>query len=155
MRRIMFAFGASWLALAGCDSKKAHDEYKEKGKVSEAELNLKAIEKGLKAHYHEQAMFPSGTAAQTPTKACCEGPNHKCPVNTGDWLSNPVWSAIDFELTEPSYFQYSYDSKDGQTAVAKAVGDLDCDATTVTYEVRCEAKEGNPSCELTKPDKAD
>ncbi len=109
----------------------------------------------LKSHYHEQAMFPSGTAEPTPTVACCEGPNHKCPVSSGDWLSNPVWSAIDFELTEPSLFQYAYESKDGQTAVARAIGDLDCDGTTVTYEVRCEAKEGNPICTLTTPDKAD
>lgn len=154
MRRIM-CVAVSVCALAGCDSKKAHDELMAKSKVSEAELNLKAIEKGLKMHFAEHAMFPTGTAAQTPTVVCCEGPNHKCPPNAADWTSNPVWKALDFEVTEPSFFQYSYDSSDGKTAVAKAVGDLDCDAVQVTYVLTCEEQQGAPVCMLARPERPD
>ena len=45
---------------------------------------------------------------------------------------NPTWQALDFSIDEPHMFRYAYES-DGKTFTAKAVGDLDCDGTEVTY----------------------
>ncbi|MBZ0231780.1 MAG: hypothetical protein K8M05_05475 [Deltaproteobacteria bacterium] len=132
------------------------EEYVQKSKRSEAELNLESIKRSLKAHYAEMAMFPTGSAPLTPATACCaHSPDRKCPPNRSDWQGVAVWDSLDFEMSEPSYFQYSYESNDGKSAVARAVGDLDCDGMTITFELRCEAPDGEVSCTLTKPDRAD
>lgn len=130
-------------------------EYAQKSKRIEAEVNLERIKRSLKAHYMEMAMFPTGSASLTPAAPCCDGPNHRCPPNPSDWAGNPVWDALDFEVSDPAYFQYAYESKDGKSAVARAVGDLDCDMVTVTFEMRCEAPAGDVVCTLTKPDRPD
>lgn len=134
----------------------AYDDYMKKSKKSEAELNLNALQKSLKVHYIEMAAFPTGSAPLTPAAPCCEhSPDRKCPPGMDQWYGNPIWDALDFSVDEPGYFQYSYESRDGQTAIARAVGDLDCDLTTVTFELRCEVQAGTPACTLTKPDRAD
>jgi hypothetical protein len=130
------------------------DDYGKKSKRSEAEINLDAIRKGLKIYYAEMAEFPKGSAPLTPSAPCCEGPNHKCAASPAEWTGNEVWSKLDFEVDEPSYFQYTFDS-DGTKVTATAVGDLDCDGTTVTYTLTGETPGGNPSFTLTKPATAD
>ena len=62
----------------------------------------------------------------------------------------PIWQALDFEVSEPSLFQYRYHS-DGQTAVVEAVGDLDCDTQMITYRLDVTAPNGNPRTVLTEP----
>lgn len=125
-----------------------------RARKSEAELNLNAIGKAAKVAFHEDAAFPVATAPLTPARPCCEGPKHKCePVST-DWVGVAAWEQLDFELTEPSFFQYSY-SGTATTFVAEAVGDLDCDGETVTYTLRGRVVEGNPVVELTAPTNRD
>jgi hypothetical protein len=131
------------------------EAYLKKSKKSEAELNLHAIEKALKAHYAEMAEYPRGSAPLTPTAPCCAGPNHKCAADMTLWSGVAVWDALDFQIDEAGYFQYSYESTDGKTARATAVGDLDCDSDTITYELLCASAQGSPSCSLTKPARAD
>jgi hypothetical protein len=150
MRSIAFTSCLALAALSACESKKAYDDYMSKGKVSEAELNLKRIEKGLKAYHVEKAAFPSGSVPLTPSTPCCEGPKHKCEVNLANWGDDPTWKALDFMVDEPAFFQYGYESN-GTKATITAVGDLDCDATTVSYTLVCEAKDGAPVCTLTAP----
>jgi hypothetical protein len=134
----------------------AYDDYMKKSKRSEAELNLGALQKSLKVAFIENAAFPTGSAPLTPATPCCEhSPDRKCPPAMDQWAGNPIWSALDFEIVEPSLFQYSYESTDGKVAIVKAVGDLDCDTTMSEYELRCEAPEGNPVCTVTKPDRPD
>jgi hypothetical protein len=69
-----------------------------------------------------------------------------------DWVQNPVWHALDFEIDEPSLFRYSYES-DGKTFTAKAVGDLDCDGIEITYELngKIDPATRNPVITLTEP----
>jgi hypothetical protein len=141
--------------LSACESKKAYDDYMSKSKVSEAELNLKRIEKGLKAFHVEKGAFPSGSVPLTPSTPCCEGPNHKCAVNPANWGDDPTWKALDFMVDEPAFFQYSYESTAATKAKATAVGDLDCDGTTITYVVECSAESGIPTCALTTPTNKD
>jgi hypothetical protein len=91
----------------------------------------------------------------TPATSCCEHPSWKCQPNPSDWSGVAVWDAIDFQVDEAGYFQYSYESTDGQTAIAKAVGDLDCDGLTSTYTLEASAPGGNPVFKLTKPVRMD
>ena len=65
---------------------------------------------------------------------------------------DPVWRALDFQIDEPTLFQYSYrGSADGQSFEAKAVGDLDCDGVFITYELAGTISGGNPTFTLTEP----
>ncbi len=131
------------------------EEYVQKSKRIEADLNLDRLKKSLKVHFVEMATFPVGSAPLTPSTPCCEGPNHTCAPNPAEWAGNPVWEALDWTVDDPHYFQYSYEAKEPTVAIARAVGDLDCDGTTVTYELRCEAPDGNPVCTVTSPTNAD
>jgi hypothetical protein len=68
------------------------------------------------------------------------------------YVADPVWKALDFEIDQPTLFQYSYEaSPDGQSFVARAIGDLDCDTTFITYELRGSAVNGSPRYELSEP----
>jgi hypothetical protein len=128
---------------------------KSKGKLSEAELNLKAIEKSAKTEYIVEAQFPKGSAPLTPATSCCDGGNQgKCKTNPANWHGVEIWDRLDFEVVEDHYFRYSYEG-DGETFVARAVGDLDCDGTEVTYELRGMAVGGEPTFTLTEPDRPD
>src|SRR5438445_4054055 len=136
--------------VVGCSKAQ---EYKRKQQATEAKVLLNGIAKDAKAAYVETAQFPKGKTATLPESAgaaCCEGPGHKCSVSTA-WASDPVWSALRFSIDEPTLFRYSYESTDGQSFTATAVGDLDCDGTTITYTVTGTAKDGNPSTTLVEP----
>ncbi len=124
------------------------------GRRSEAEINLNAINKAADAEYAETAQYPVGTVGLTPSTSCCEQAGKKCQVVASDWNGVPVWDALGFEMTQPSFFQYSYTS-DGKTFSAAAVGDLDCDGQTVTYSLEGAAPNGSPTSTLTKPRRAD
>ena len=130
---------------------KSFDDYVSKSKATEASLELNRIGRRAKMAYGEQSQFPIGSAPLTPAQACCGQPSNKCQSNPSDW-QNPVWQALDFSIDEPSLYRYSYESKDGKTFVAKAVGDLDCDGQEATYELDGKIDEaGNPTVTLTKP----
>ena len=130
--------------------------YMARSKMSEAELNLRAIEKGLKMTYIETAAFPVGEVGPTPTAgSCCLGPGKKCAPDPSLWTGVDVWDQLDFEVTEPAYFSYAYRSTSGARATAEAIGDLDCDGVMATYTLACEAVNGEPRCETTRPPRAD
>jgi len=141
-------------AVVGCISGREVAKGTLSQKRSEAELNLDAIKKSAKTYFVERAEYPRGSAGPTPSKPCCEYPTRKCPANPSDWEGVPTWDALDFTVTEDHYFQYSYES-DGSTYEARAVGDLDCDGTTVTYVMRGRSDNGNPTTELEAPRRLD
>lgn len=126
--------------------------YLKRSKQTEASLQLDKIGKYAKRGLMENGEFPRGRTGLTPPTTCCgQGPppNH-CVTSPDDWVKNPVWHALDFEIDQPSLFRYSYES-DGKTLTAKAVGDLDCDGIEITYELKCEVTGGRPACQLTEP----
>lgn len=129
-----------------------HERKPERGhgpRKNEAELQLNKIGKNLKTYYIVNAAFPQGAAKQLPAKSCCGQPNNRCAA-TQDWLSDPVWQALDFSIDEDSLFQYSYTS-DGKTFHAEAIGDLDCDGISITYKLDGDALDGKPRVTLTPP----
>jgi len=111
-------------------------------KKGEAQLSLDLIRKSSKAGWAERSGFVVGTGTQLPAEPCCdtdqttaEGKQRKCPVDSASWAGDAVWQDLDFQIDSPNYFQYDYDSSDGESFVATATGDLDCDGTSVVYEM--------------------
>ena len=130
-------------------------------KRSEAEVNLDSIKKGVKARLADFAGFVTADEALTPDEACCDSgePDRKCLPDATLWLSgDPAapsgWDEINFNVDEKHYFQYSYVGT-ATEFTALAVGDLDCDETTVTYSLTGDYNAGNPLYTLTKPPRAD
>jgi hypothetical protein len=132
------------------------DSYMKKSKASEAELQLKRVEKNLKMLYAENAGFPQGQAGPTPEPgSCCSGPNHKCAPDPSLWVGVGVWDDLDFQPTEPHVYSYSYRSETSERVVVEAIGDLDCDGTTSTYTLTCYVVSGTPQCTLDRPPNVD
>jgi hypothetical protein len=125
-------------------------DYMKKSKQTEATLQLNKLEKNLKVAHMTNRSFPKGTAPLTPAKSCCEGPNHKC-ADAAAW-KQPIWQELDFEIDQPHLFRYAYES-DGKTFMLRAVGDLDCDGTEITYVVTGVADaQGTVSSTIVEPD---
>jgi type IV pilus assembly protein PilA len=130
-------------------------DYMKKGKRSEAELNLNAINKAADAEYSENTTYPQAASGATPGAPCCAGPNKKCAVDPLNWSGNAAWDALGFEMTQPFYFQYEYTSAVSNIFLATATGDLDCDTVPVVYQLNGDATTGSPTSNLVKPPRAD
>lgn len=118
------------------------------------QIHLKNLTKSLEAHYGELAAFPVGKAGPTPAGSCCSATDQKCPA-ASEWRSDPVWTKLHYEVSEPGYFQYAYEgAADGKSAVLTATGDLDCDGTPITYRVLLTAgpSSANVATENPPPD---
>ena len=126
-------------------------DYMKKSKRTEAELNLGAIAKAADATYAETTSYPLGGAAQTPAQACCDQPGKKCAAVPGQWVGIPAWDALDFEMTQPFYFQYRYRANSADEYSAEAEGDLDCDGDSIVFTMDGLATDGVPTSALTRP----
>jgi Tfp pilus assembly major pilin PilA len=127
-------------------------DYTKRSKKTEAALQLNKISKNAKRVYSETSSFPKGSAPLLPPQPCCGQPRNHCQAVPQLFAADPVWKDLDFQIDEDSLFQYSYEaSPDGQSFIAKAIGDLDCDGTFITYTLEGAAVSGNPSVRLTEP----
>ena len=131
-------------------------DYMRKAKKSEASVNLNKLGKTAKIAYQESSTFPTVTGAAYPAGPCCGQPDNKCPAVAPDAAT---WGVLEFEITEPNYFSYTYTPTiaDGVATsfVAKAVADTDCDKTSITYTMNGTATTGTPSVILTEPTNKD
>ena len=124
-----------------------------RAKTTEANLQLNVISKGAKTYYQTNAKFPQGTAGVLPAAdgaACGGGQTGRIAV-TDAWSADPVWSALDFHVDDPALFSYHYESASNTSAVALAVGDLDCDGTHATYTMTFSAVDGLPVTTIVEP----
>lgn len=127
-------------------------DYSHRARKTESALQLNKLGKSAKRAYSEDSKFPAGSAPLTPPQPCCGQPNNHCAAVPQLYAADPVWKQLDFEIDEPTLFQYSYTAgSDGQSFVARAIGDLDCDGTFITYELRGSAINGTPSLTLIEP----
>ncbi|HEY1548796.1 MAG TPA: hypothetical protein VGG28_13295 [Kofleriaceae bacterium] len=128
-------------------------DYMKKSKQNEATLQLNKIGKAAKRYYGENSKYPIGDGAITSATTCCGQPNNRCaPPATEMMKKDPVWSALEFEINEPTQYRYRYHSADGKSAVVEAIGDLDCDGTEATYRLDIGVTSaGNPQLNLTPP----
>ncbi len=138
-------------------------DYMKRSKKTEASLQLNKIGKNSKRAYMETSQYVTSSVGTTPSKpgggvggGCCGGngtsgknTNH-CAANPTAFTSNPVWTALDFEIDEDTLFVYDY-SGSATNYVAHAVGDLDCDGTEITYVLTGTAVNGQPAYDLSEP----
>ena len=134
------------------------DDYKKKGKMNEAAVQLNALGKHAKVVFAESGAFPKGMSSVLPAnptnnKGCCGTSDAKCPVSK-DWETDPVWKALDFRIDEPTMYRYKYESADGKSFTATAVGDTDCDGQDATFTLTGSVDaSGNPTADLKLPEK--
>jgi len=119
-------------------------KYLKRARVTEAAPNLKKIFDGAKGYYERGAVvdrvgvvqahtFPSSVGI-TPAASCCGQPADKC--TDSPWIDR-TWQAMGFEISDPHYFRYRFESSGVGTSSAFTAGahaDLDCDGDTSTYE---------------------
>lgn len=140
-------------------------DYMAKGKGSEAELMLNVIKKRAVAQYQAQASYPiiveadgsvsEITQSPTPNRPCCQqnyNGKKQCAPDAAAW-ETPGWNHLGFTIPEAHYFQYGYlggagavgsETGVGKRFIARAQGNLDCDAVDLVYDVRGGADLGSP-----------
>jgi hypothetical protein len=122
----------------------------------EAKFQLHRIGTAAKRVLAERGSFPKGTAKQLPVAptagaaGCCGGPSFQCAAST-EWASDPVWKELGFTIDEPTQYEYSYESLDGTSFKATAVGDRDCDETIATYTLTGKANGKETTVDLAEP----
>lgn len=121
----LFVFAVIWIPT--------FRNYTKRSKGIEAELELMKIKFSVEQYMMENNGFPHASAPLTPATPCCRSPGGQC--NDPHAWQTPQWRLFEFSMAEPHHFQYAYES-DSTTFTARAVGDVDCDGSTVTYEIR-------------------
>jgi type II secretory pathway pseudopilin PulG len=109
-------------------------KYIRKAKTSEAEVNVRRMNEGLRAYAaaHDGALPPS--APMTPKAgSCCAQPGQKCAADPAAWQL-PAWQALRFSVDDPHYYSYELVTS-GSAFTARAMGDLDCDGVFSTFEL--------------------
>ncbi|MBS1123171.1 MAG: fimbiral protein PilA [Deltaproteobacteria bacterium] len=104
-------------------------------KNSEAKVQLAKMRDTAKTKAATNAGFPAVTTGTTPAATCCTqnfGSKKQCQPIVADWAT-ANWQALDFQIDEPFYFQYSYTSAAGTDFTATATGNMDCDAVSIVY----------------------
>ncbi len=91
--------------------------------------------------------YPASSAGPTPKLGTCCRSGGTCEPDQAYW-QEPVWLALQFRISAPQHFSYEYvAAEDLRSFTARAIGDLDCDGTYTTYEVR-----GSPDEKATPPE---
>jgi type II secretory pathway pseudopilin PulG len=121
------------LGIAAAIAIPAFMDYSSRTRHTESDLMLSRLERAAERYAIEHDELPRGSAPLTPADSCCASPEHRC-FDVQSWQL-PAWQQLDFSIDDPHRFQYSYES-DGKTFTGRAVGDLDCDGSAVSYEIR-------------------
>jgi prepilin-type N-terminal cleavage/methylation domain-containing protein len=124
-----------------------------KSKTTEAMIQLENIGKKAAAQYTIDGAYPSLTATLTPAADCCTqnlDNKRKCAVVESDWDTDG-WKALDFSLSKPFQFQYSYTPGGASTFTALAVGKPNCDKAAITYTNFGDTTNRGPRTKITPP----
>lgn len=74
-----------------------------------------------------------------------------CAPAAASWTTSP-WRALGFAVEEPHRFRYAHaPDPDGKSFSVVGVGDLDCDGTAVTYELRGDTSNGKITTKIVEP----
>jgi len=119
-----------------------------RARITNAEGNLRDIERGLYRFHAAHRRFPEGETPWTPDEPCCAGDQPTCPLEPGDWSRDPIWRALEFTPRTRPAFQLRYRSDDGRDFVVEARGDVECDGAPERLEMRGGlSRSGNPKTE--------
>ncbi len=123
-------------AMATCPA--ARRAWLTRERAREAELLLGVLGDRVEAVWKERGRFPQEPAGPTPALGSCCDQGGECAVDATAWQS-PGWAALGFTVDDPHRYSYQYQLVDGgKAAVIRAIGDLDCNGTPGTYEIRLE-----------------
>ncbi len=128
-------------------------EYQKTGKSSASELQLRSLERKIKSYYNERAQLPPSTQTVMPGppgSGCMSGSHDmKIPARPfGDWIADPGWAELHFQIDEPSLYSYSWTRDSATHGHADAMADLDCDTTISTRRLDIDIVEGNVQATL-------
>ena len=123
-------------------------KYIRKSKTVEATEALDKVRIGAKSYFQADHYIGSDLAPKAfPIVATSPDPNDpnvcctaggKCKPTAANW-DVPGWRALKFGMHDPFYFAYAFTTTGSNKAAvftADAFGDLDCDGTYSTYEIR-------------------
>ncbi len=128
-------------------------KYTRRAKTVEAIDMLHQMYRGAAVYYatpHVDGMgnvlpcqFPASVGATPKAGTCCAalgGPDRdgddRCDADASLW-NDPTWKALGFQVSEPHYFVYKFESSGtGASAAftASAYADLDCDGVMSTFQ---------------------
>ena len=133
-------------------------KYLQNAKSTEARATLTEIAKDAALAYaRDGALCPSASHPVPPTLKFVQGTKYQSAA--AEWQVDGArkagFACLQFELSEPQYYQYSYTSSRDGTFAATAHGDLNGDGNFSTYVVRGAVKDGQvviePRIEETDP----
>lgn len=118
--------------VAGCEDQRMDvDPVETRLQMREAAIALESLGGNAERIFRETGAFPIGAVGPTPAERCCGG---RCAA-WKEW-DHPLWQALHIKFFTTQAFRYSYASRDGKTAVATAVGDLDCDGWPLVFTLK-------------------
>ena len=138
---------AGLVVLAACKSQPAGPD--QQALNTEAQVQLNRLAKNGKAYWTANHAFPTGTSGPLPVVPCCRQERGLCPTT---WMrrTEKPWADLGFEVLDAGHFQLAYES-DGTTATARAIADLDCDGTPITYTLTLSVRDGAAHASLDQP----
>ncbi len=131
-------------------------KYMQKAKTTEAKQFVKKIYDGARTYYVDSdtnsasqepvaKQFPATTAATPAENACCSEVGEKCQPSAALWDTGddaPTWNALQFSITDPHYYWYTFESDPEVEFTARANGNLDCDTNFSTFEMKGYVQDG-------------
>ncbi|MBU1431548.1 hypothetical protein KKF91_13480 [Myxococcota bacterium] len=121
-------------------------KFTQRSKASEAHMNVRRMFDSAVYYYEEEHVdaegnilpksFPKSTTLTPKAPNCVNGNLVKQMPDSEVWQEEG-WKQLNFELYEPSYYQYQFISEgEGKAAkfTARAIGDIDCDGVYSTFE---------------------
>jgi type IV pilus assembly protein PilA len=119
-------------------------EYMNKGKKTEANLNLNQMEKKIKSYQIEHGVVPA-SGAEMPGVAgsqCAAGVDKIPKAAQSLWLAG--WKDMGFHIDEDSIYAYSWVQTGPTTGGSGfAKGDVNCNGNLETWEMTMGVSEGN------------
>jgi type IV pilus assembly protein PilA len=134
--------------------------YLRHSKTAEATRSLGAIETGNKTKYQKESIQDADVTTGTTSHYFCgfageaaAGTPNKTPATIpaaqkaqGDYLTNKLWSCLQFSLSAPQFYQYDYVStaNTGTAAIytVDANGDLDGNTVSSKFELKGKIVDG-------------
>ena len=133
-------------------------EYMNKGKKTEANLQLNQMEKKIKSFKNEKARMPIGGAIMPGAAgAACGTVSGKMPKALESAWKAAGWSEMGFHVDEETLYSYTWVPTPATgvgataTGIGSAVGDLDCDTVMTTQTLSLTTSEGNLVSTYTDP----
>jgi hypothetical protein len=135
VRYVLILIGLA--ALATCPA--AWRDWRRKNRAEEAPAMLRYLGGLVRdAYTARDGRLPQQSVGPTPPVGRCCEQGGTCTADASLW-DDPAWKALRFTIDDSFRYSYQYEVIDGgRSAVLRAIGDLDCDGTSGTYELKLE-----------------